>query len=136
MRVITAVPALALVFTLAASTVAVGDPPAPNAKPQRPQHACFFHDEVSGFSAPDQHTLYLRVSVRDVYKLETFGPCFDMDWAMRLALVSRSGDWICVGDPADVVVRQTGMGHQRCPVRVVAKLTPDEVKALPKKSRP
>ena len=40
---------------------------------------------------PDDHTLYVRVGVRDVYQFEMFGPCPDIDWNQRLALVSRSG---------------------------------------------
>jgi hypothetical protein len=126
--------ALLALLALSASSVAIAAPPADKPHASR---SCFFHDELNGFSAPDQHTLYVRVSVNDVYRLETFGPCLDMDWAMRLALIDRGGGgWICVGDLADVVVPDPGIGRQRCPVRIVAKLTPDEVKALPKKSRP
>jgi hypothetical protein len=126
--------ALASLLALSASAVA-----APDAKGAgKPANkACFYHSELSGFTAPDEHTLYVRVSVNDVYRIETFGPCMDLDWAMRIAIVDRGGGgWICVGDPADVVYRQSGIGEQRCPVKVAAHLTPDEVKALPKKSRP
>jgi hypothetical protein len=124
--------ALATLLALSASAVA-----APDTKDKPVNKACFFHSEISGFTAPDEHTVYVRVSVNDVYKIDTFGPCMDLDWAMRIALVDRGGGgWICVGDPADVVYRQSGIGEQRCPVKVVAHLTPDEVKALPKKSRP
>ena len=126
--------ALATLFVLSASAVAVG---APDSKGKPAGRACFYHSEISGFSAPDEHTVYVRVSVNDVYRLETFGPCMDLDWAMRIAIVDRGGGgWICVGDPADVVYRQSGIGEQRCPVKVAAYLTPDDVKALPKKARP
>ena len=129
--------ALATLLALSASAVAVGAPPTDTAKGKPASKSCFFHSELNGFSAPDDHTLYVRVSVNDVYRLDTFGPCLDLDWAMRVAIVDRGGGgWICVGDPADVVYRQTGIGEQRCPVKVAAHLTPDEVKALPKKSRP
>ena len=126
--------ALATLFVLSASAVAVG---APDSKGKPANKSCFFHSELNGFSAPDEHTVYVRVSVNDVYRLETFGPCMDLDWTMGIRLVDRGGGgWICVGDPADVVYRQSGIGEQRCPVKVAAHLTPDEVKALPKKSRP
>ena len=134
--------ALATLLVLSTSAAAVGQAPKPaddstagaKAKPSR---SCFHHSELSGFSAPDEHTVYVRVSVNDVYRLETFGPCIDLDWAMRIAIVDRGGGgWICVGDPADVVYRQSGLGEQRCPIKVAAHLTPDEVKALPKKARP
>ncbi|HWE44726.1 MAG TPA: DUF6491 family protein [Caulobacteraceae bacterium] len=126
--------ALAALFTVSASAVAA--PPArdPAAKAHR---ACFNHRELNGFTAPNEHTVYVRVSVNDVYKLETFGPCIDLDWAMGIGLEDRgSGGWICVGDLTDILYRQSGIGEQRCSAKVVAQLTPDEIKALPKKSRP
>jgi hypothetical protein len=126
---------LAGLFTLTtAATVADGAPP-----PKAPvrTHQCFTHSEISGFTAPDDHTVFLRVSVRDIYRLETMGPCPDMDWSMRLGVRDRGGGgWICTGDLAEVIVADNGIGPQTCPVRVIAKLTPDEVAALPKKSRP
>ncbi len=127
--------ALAGLIALGASTVSA-DPPAP-AKKASPAHACFPRSMISGFNAPDEHTLYLRVSVRDIYRIETMGPCPDMDWSMRLGIEDRGGGgWICTGDLADVIVADSGLGHLRCPVRIGPKLTPEEVAALPKKSRP
>ncbi|MDO8902485.1 MAG: DUF6491 family protein [Phenylobacterium sp.] len=96
---------------------------------------CFFTRSVSGFSAPDNETLYLRVGVRDVYEMRMFAPCLDMDWAQKLAVVSRSGSSVCRG--ADATIISPGpLGEQRCLVRAVRKLTPAAVDALPAGSRP
>jgi hypothetical protein len=94
-------------------------------------HQCFYTRNVTSFAAPDEHTLYVRVGVRDVYRFDMFGPCPDIDWNQRLALVSRGSSWICEGMDAEV-----GLGPQRCPVSHVRKLTPEEVAALPKRARP
>ncbi|MDP3489359.1 MAG: DUF6491 family protein [Phenylobacterium sp.] len=130
--------ALILVLTLGATALAAC---APNPGGSNPVQAatsareCFFTRSVNGFSAPDDETLYLRVGVRDVYEMRMFSPCPDMDWAQQLAVVSRSGSSVCRG--ADATIISPGpLGEQRCLVRAVRRLTPAEVEALPRGSRP
>jgi len=96
---------------------------------------CFYTGAVSNFTAADDHTLYVRVGVRDVYQFEMLGPCPDMRWSERLALVAKPSPWICSGMDADVVT-PSSIGPQRCAVRSLRKLTPAEVAALPRKARP
>ena len=131
MKTRTAVAALAALIAFgAASTQALAKPPAEPGKRQ-----CFFTRNADGFAAPDEKTLYVRVGVRDVYRFEMFGPCQDMDWNQSLALVSRGSSSICTGMDAEVITHSP-IGPQRCAVRSVRKLTPEEVKALPPKARP
>jgi hypothetical protein len=99
-------------------------------------HQCFYTRNVTSFAAPDDQTLYVRVGVRDVYRFDMFGHCPDIDWNQRLALVSRSSSWICDGMDAEVITHATGIGHQRCPVSAMHKLTPEEVAALPRRAKP
>lgn len=107
------------------------------ARSSRPQDSCFNARFINGFSAPDEETVYVRVGVRDIYRLKLFAPCLNVDWTMAVALKSRTGsDWICHGMDADLIVPNRGMGPQRCPVTDVHKLTPEEIAALPKKARP
>ncbi|MDO8409696.1 MAG: DUF6491 family protein [Phenylobacterium sp.] len=96
---------------------------------------CFFTRNVNGFSAPDDETLYLRVGVRDVYEMQMFAPCPDMDWAQKLGVVSRSGSTVCRGMDATIVTPGP-FGQQSCQVRAVRKLTPAEADALPRGHRP
>jgi hypothetical protein len=96
---------------------------------------CFFTRNVNGFSAPDDETLYLRVGVNDVYQMQMFSPCPDMDWAQGLAVVSRSGSTVCRGTDATIVAPGP-FGQQRCMVRSVRKLTDVEAAALPPGDRP
>jgi hypothetical protein len=97
--------------------------------------SCFPASNVSGFRASDDKTVYLRVGVKDVYRLDLMGPCPDVDWNERIALVSRGSSFICTGLDVDVV-SHSPIGRQRCPVQTLRKLTPQEVAALPKKSLP
>jgi Family of unknown function (DUF6491) len=132
MQTRTAAAAVAALLTLGAtaSTPAFAKSPAQPSKNQ-----CFFTRNADGFAAPDDKTLYVRVGVRDVYQFEMFGTCQDMDWNQRIALVSRASSSICTGMDAEVVTHSP-IGPQRCPVRSVRKLTPEEVKTLPPKARP
>ena len=121
--------ATAALLACAGATASAADKPAG-------KNECFWTRNVTSFAAPDNQTLYVRVNSRDVFRFDMFGPCQDMDWNQRLALVSRSGDTICNGMDAEVVSRATGLGAQRCPVRNIRKLTPEEMAALPRRAKP
>jgi hypothetical protein len=78
----------------------------------------------------------VRVGVRDVYQFEMFGHCTDVDWAQRIAIVARGGSSrICEGFDADLVT-PSPIGPQRCLVKNIHKLTPEQVAALPRRARP
>jgi hypothetical protein len=126
-----------LALTAALLTCGAASPPA-FAKPAATYDAqqCFYTRNVTSFAAPDDKTLYVRVGVRDVYRFDMFGHCPDIDWNQRLALVSRGSSWICNGMDAEVITHATGIGHQRCPVSAMHKLTPEEVAALPRRAKP
>jgi hypothetical protein len=119
----------------AAALLALTATPAAAKSPQAQPNQCFWTRMVDGFAAPDDHTLNVRVGVRDVYQFQMLGPCPDIDWNQRLALVSRSGSNICTGMDAEVITH-TQIGPQRCAVRSVRKLTPEEVAALPSRAKP
>ncbi len=102
---------------------------------ERVKNSCFHARNISNFRAPDNKTVYLRVGVRDIYQLDLFGACPDVDWNEQIAVASRGGPWICTGFDAEII-SPSSIGPHRCQVRTVKKLTPTEVAALPKKARP
>jgi hypothetical protein len=97
--------------------------------------ACFYARDVNGFNAADSKTVYIRVGVKDVYRLDLFATCPDIDWDWKIGLVSRGSDWICDAMDATIIARSP-IGPQRCEVNKVTKLTPAEVAALPRKQKP
>ena len=127
---------LSVVLTLA---VPVASGAAPQSAPPTDRQ-CFYARQVSGFSAPDRDHVYVRVGVRDVYAFDLLGGCPDVDWTLRLGIVSRGSNFICSGLDTEVVVPRGAFGSpfgpQRCPVAHMRKLTPEEVAALPRRSRP
>ena len=116
---------------------AVAPQPALARSPVEPkkQSQCFWTRNADGFAAENEHIVNIRVGVRDVWQFEFLGTCPDIDWSNRIALVSRSGSTICSGMDAEIVTR-TAIGPQRCAVRSLRKLTPEEVAALPRRARP
>lgn len=132
--------AAALSIGLAGAAIAQGQPAATDASPAKteaakPQRSCFFNRDIRGFAAPDDKTLYLRVRTKDVYRLEMMGRCPDLDWENRIAIDSRGSSSICDAVDATVLVRGP-IGVDRCPVKSITRLTPEEVAALPRKAKP
>lgn len=124
---------LAAIVSLCVASAAAT--PAVARSPDEPKRSCFWTKSVSSFSAPDDKTVNIRVGVKDYYQLELMGPCPDVDWNTAIALESRGSSYICTGLDA-TVISHTPIGPQRCPVRSVRKLTPQDVAALPKKAKP
>ena len=133
-----------LAIAAASAVLAIGVAPIvsraddkPDAKPAHTD-TCFWARNVTGFAAPDDHTVYVRVGLHDVYRLDLMISCPDVDWNQRVALQSSrgAGGSICNALDAEIVSHAVGLGRQRCPVKAMHKLTPDEVAALPKKAKP
>jgi len=95
---------------------------------------CFFNRSVSNYTAKSDEVLYVRAG-RDVYRMDMFGRCLDMDNGLSLALDSSPTGSICNAQDVRVIV-PSSMGTQRCPVKAITKLTPAEVAALPKGDKP
>lgn len=103
---------------------------------QKPANQCFLSSDVNNFNAPDDHTVYIRVGVSDVWRLDLMVDCLNLSFRQSLALESTPGNpWVCSPLDATVITRETGM-HMRCPVKALHKLTKDEIAALPKRDRP
>jgi hypothetical protein len=133
-----AVLGLALVACTAGGAQAATDtqPAAPDGKAGSGR-SCFYARNISSWRAADRSTVYLRVNVHDYYQLTLLGDCPHIDWAQRIGVEHRGSPWICSGLDATLIVPQgSGVGALRCAVSTLRKLSPDEVKALPRKDRP
>ncbi|MET0273997.1 MAG: DUF6491 family protein [Phenylobacterium sp.] len=133
MKIAWAAPVAALLALSAMPQASVAKSPVePTAKPAR---SCFWTRNVNNFASSEPSNVYVRVGVKDIYRLEMLGRCPDVDWAQKVALVSRGSSQICEGLDAEIIT-QTPIGPQRCAVKAVHKLTPEQVAALPRRARP
>lgn len=131
MKILAACALSAGVLLSAASAAPLADAAAP-AKPTR---QCFWTNSVDGFRAVNDRIVNVGVGVKDVYQLELLSACPDVDWAETIAIQSRGSSMICSGLDATIITPST-IGPQRCAVRNVRKLTPEEVASLPSKHKP
>ena len=127
-----------LIKVISASVLALsfGAAAAPQASPSQASHrACFWARDANNFAYQAPDIVNLRVGVRDVYQLKLFGPCDDINFANVVRFDTRGASSVCDGPGIDLIVRGP-LGPQRCPVRSLRQLTPDEIAALPRGSRP
>ena len=109
-----------------------------------PHHAkagggqCFQSSEFEGWSAPDESTIYVRVRVSDIYRLKLTGACPGLNSSSRLITKFRGSNAICNATDWDLAVSPGGPGSipVPCIVRSMHKLSPTEIAAIPKRSRP
>jgi hypothetical protein len=125
--------ALAAALTLTGAAALADDAPAP-------AHPCFSIRDWNGWKASktEQDVLYVKVRMHDVWRLQLTDkePFLDAP-AMHLISVTRGPDMVC--NPIDLDLKLAdNMGGFKTPliVKTLTKLTPDEVKALPKEDQP
>lgn len=95
---------------------------------------CFLASQVRGFEPVDNDTVRVVVGVRRMYELQVIGSCPNMDWSRRIGIAATGGSaWVCRGMDAEVFV-PSPIGVNRCLVRSVRQLTPEEVKATRRRS--
>jgi hypothetical protein len=97
---------------------------------------CFFVRNIDSFKVVDNRTVYLRVGVNDIYRIELFDSCPEARFTEGLAIRSRGGgSTIC--SPLDAeLVAPSPTGPRTCLLNDIRKLTPQEVATLDPKARP
>ncbi|WP_114952648.1 DUF6491 family protein [Sphingosinicella terrae] len=130
--------AAAILLLTAGGCAAGSDDPglgAQGASRQAPR--CFSTRSVRNFRSADPTTVHLRVGP-DVYRLDLMGACPDVDLTSRVRLATTGSAMVCTGSAlgTSIVTRGPTGRPQRCQVRLVSALTPEEVAALPARVRP
>ncbi len=120
-------------FTLAALLLSLA---ASQAAAATARKACFSARNVSNFAVVDDRTLNIRVGVRDVYQLDLMGICPDLGSSNKIAIKSRSSSFICSPLDASIIAQGPFGRAERCEVRGLRELTPEEIAALPSHNRP
>ena len=97
---------------------------------------CFRPHDIQGFTtANDNRTVYVRAGGR-VFQLVTANVCPELAQREHIQLNAEgSSSTICNPIEANLRVRTAGISIS-CPVDTLRVLSPDEVRALPKKLRP
>lgn len=128
-----------LLLVAAGATALSACAPMTGAEPTRTASSdrqCFYADQVDNFRGNNQ-TLYVRTRNKDVFELQTFGFCDNIDFAFGIAFLPNSGiNRLCTGDLSRIIIAGGGEPRSQCRVQVIKKLTDVEVAALPSRDRP
>jgi hypothetical protein len=100
--------------------------------------ACFLSSQWAGWRSPSPDVIYLRVDMNRIYKVElSSGSSMLQDAGMHLVSRIEGSDWIC--SPLDLQLELAddhGGFREPLIVKSLTLLTPDEVKAIPRKYLP
>jgi hypothetical protein len=94
---------------------------------------CFFRSQVDGFQhvrnrKRGSDAVIVSVGPRRQYLFETLGPCPDINWSETIGFDQVGPGEICSGLDVDLVV-PSPIGPQRCAVKMIRQITPEEAKA-------
>ena len=129
--------AIAAVLTgaalMSATTGIEAQPRPPASRP--PQ--CFYAHDWAGSKATDDHSMYIRVRGRDIYRIDFAGDCPGVSWAgNHIVSVFRGGDQVCA--PLDLDLKISD-GHGMASSCIVSRITPvpyAEAATLPRRLLP
>jgi len=132
---------IAVALALGIAALASSIDAAPKTDPAR--RSCFSLHLLEGTRADGDKTIYARVGLNDIYRLDLAFRCTSLANQNGLVLTPAGGrDNIC--GPLDLDVRARGPGNEGiggggsepCVIKSITKLTPTEAAALPRKVRP
>jgi len=118
----------------ALAAIAAGLAVAP-AHAQAPGQSCFYSNQWTSWKAPNDHTIFLNVGNR-VYRLDLASSCPTLNMGDATLITNNHSAQICSAIDWDLHVRAGGGITTGCIVSKMTQLTPAEIAALPKDSRP
>jgi hypothetical protein len=128
MRIFTLV--LPAVAAMGLSACAAGGADAPRSYAAGTEQ-CFYNSDVRSFTDAAPNVALVAVGANDAWELTLQAGCPSVAAASKVGLVSRGRTRICAGSDAELIVPNlSGAGSQRCLVRTVRKLTPEEAAAV------
>jgi hypothetical protein len=98
---------------------------------------CFLSRDWRGWRAADNHTMYIRVGMRDIYRLDLAGPYPGLlSGGGVLVHRTRGSGSICSALDLDLRVSRGRGSSTHIFVKSMTKLSPEDAAALPRHLRP
>ncbi len=109
------------------------------ATPKDSGQNCFLSTQWDGWRAPDEKTLYLRVNLNEIFRIDLSSGSPMLKWPdAHLVNVVRGSDYICSPLDLQLSVAESGPGDFKefLIAKTLTKLTPEQIAAIPKKDLP
>jgi hypothetical protein len=97
---------------------------------------CFRRSDIRNHTVGGPKTLYLDVAGRDVYRVDMSNSCLASAVSSDPLIMRNVTGGQSVCKPIDLDITVSAAGPSKCIVSSIAKLSPAEVAALPRKMRP
>ena len=131
-----AVAALSLAGAAHAANAPAADAPDAAKAPPAKTSSCFYSRDWDGWRSPDDKTIYLRVNLKDIYQVDLASSSSLLTWPDSHLINDVHGvDSVCGPIDLDLKVAQDGFAEPLF-IKAITKLTPEQVKAIPKKFLP
>jgi len=100
--------------------------------------ACFYTRDIRNHTVGDNRTLFLNVSGRMVYRVETSNDCFAGATSSDPIVIQNppGSNNVCRPIDLDVGIRSGGGFTNHCIVSSITPMTTAEIEALPRRLRP
>ena len=125
---------------LAIAALAAASAPLAASTAEAQARQCFRANDWRGSAAGGPRDLYIRVNIHDVWHLALAQDCPGARYPGPVSIgnvVSGGSNEICSGLDLQITVQPRGGSNATaCIVKSIERLTPDAVKALPKKAIP
>ena len=123
---------LALVTLAFAATTAMAEPQVPVGR------RCFAITQFETWRAPDPHTMFIRVGISRVFRIDMASACQALTWpGSHLITVWRTSGFVCDAMDWDLKVsNDVGGPAMPCIVKAQTELTPQEIAQIPPRYKP
>jgi hypothetical protein len=129
-------PMKAFILTAAVAALGLAGAARADSPAAQPNMPCFFSRDWAGWRSPDKNTIYLRVRVNEIYKVDLAYGSTLLTWPdSHLINEIRGTDSICRPIDLDLKVAEDGIIEPLF-VKSISKLTPEQVAMIPKKYLP
>ena len=116
-------------FAGAASAATTPSAPAAN-------RSCFFTRNWDSWHAPDKNTIYLKINMHEIYRVDLSAGSDLLTWPDAHIVNKVHGvDSVCSPIDLDLSVSD-GHVHEFLIAKAITKLTPEQIAAIPKKDLP
>lgn len=114
----------------------------PAAAQPTPGNRCFSMRDFQTWKAPDNRTIFVKVSFDHYYRLDLSAECVGLKWVgVHLVTKSRGSDQVCGPLDWDITASTKNFGQpggmeMKCIVKTMTPLSPADVAAIPPGFKP